>query len=62
MGERLKVTLAGGHEEFLDVAATNAHGLESLIVDGKVGKGVATDGKPHGRRPSGCDRRHNGRG
>jgi hypothetical protein len=38
MSERLKVTQAGGHQEYLDLTATNAHRLESLIVDGKVGK------------------------
>ena len=36
MSERLKVRLAGGYEEYLDVATTNAHGLESLIVNGRV--------------------------
>lgn len=36
MSERLKVTLAGGYEEYLDLATTNAHGLESLIVQGRV--------------------------
>jgi hypothetical protein len=38
MSERLKVTLAGGREEYLDLAATTAHGLESLIVQGRVEK------------------------
>ena len=38
MSERLKVTLTGGHEEYLDLAATNARGLESLIVQGRVEK------------------------
>jgi hypothetical protein len=38
MSERLKVTLAGGHEEYLDVATTGAHALELLIVEGRLGK------------------------
>jgi hypothetical protein len=38
MSERLKVTLAGGHQEYLDLAATNARGLEAVIVQGKVEK------------------------
>ena len=38
MSERLKVTLAGGHQEYLDLTATTAHGLEGLIADGKIGK------------------------
>ncbi len=37
MSERLKVTLTGGHQEYLDLAATNAYGLKSLIVEGHVG-------------------------
>jgi hypothetical protein len=38
MSERLKVVLAGGNVEYLDLTATNAHGLESLIVQGTVEK------------------------
>lgn len=38
MSERLKVTLSGGNEEFLDVTTTDAPGLERLIVEGTVGK------------------------
>ncbi len=38
MGERLKVKLAGGHMEYLDVATTSARGLESLIEQGRVAK------------------------
>ena len=38
MTERLKVSLAGGHVDYLHLASTKAHGLESLIVDGSVGK------------------------
>jgi hypothetical protein len=38
MTERLKVTLAGGNEEYLDLADTSARGLESLIVRGRVEK------------------------
>jgi hypothetical protein len=36
MSERLKVTLAGGYEEYLDLAATSARGLEALIVQRRV--------------------------
>ena len=36
MSERLKVRLAGGFEEFLDVATTNARGLETRIVEGRI--------------------------
>ena len=50
MSERLKVTLAGGTVEYLELSTTNAQGLESLIRRGDVeaewlpiegGKGVA---------------------
>jgi len=53
MSERLKVTMAGGTAEYLDVATTDAPALERLIVDGKVqtewlpiegGKGVVRVG------------------
>ena len=36
MSERLKVRLAGGFEEFLDVATTSARGLETRIVEGRM--------------------------
>jgi hypothetical protein len=38
MSERLRVTLAGGHKEHLDLTSTTAHDLEALIAAGKVGK------------------------
>ena len=34
MSERLRVMLAGGHVEFLDLDTATARGLESLIVQG----------------------------
>ena len=36
MSERLKVKLAGGYEEYLDIATTNARGLEARIVEGRI--------------------------
>ena len=62
MSERLKVTLAGGQVEYLDLTATNAHELESLIVQGAVenewlpieeGKGVVRVGTIVGMKVEG---------